>query len=355
MDKWDRLLVGEKSNVNTSRSKTSMDSIMDSDLLDPKSVENGKMVVCAREAPVPLVSTNLLSSRGERHLCLSLSAQRLRETDFGLREIETGTRSPLPRSPLPAIQTRQGTNILQRYGSTVLDLKRGPPPGINGDVLLQTASRGKGAVIWRPNAFVNPQMQQMVCLDQRTSPIRHSVRQMKEAIDSLYLASPRNLSVLLPSTRDHQNTSGPSVTCPLSIPFSNERVATPKAPVIDHRELWSKAGELSRTESDESCNSPGTAAGRSYEFGGRHRGTVPTEQIPPPSAPPPLPLHDFSKDHIDALPQTGHLPLLPAPKHSKIAEVQEERISELSVEERAALRDARRLSINKRADDCTCT
>ena len=355
MDKWDRLLVGEKSNVNTSRSKTSMDSIMDSDLLDPKSVENGKMVVCAREAPVPLVSTNLLSSRGERHLCLSLSAQRLRETDFGLREIETGTRSPLPRSPLPAIQTRQGTSILQRYGSTVLDLKRGPPPGINGDVLLQTASRGKGAVIWRPNAFVNPQMQQMVCLDQRTSPIRHSVRQMKEAIDSLYLASPRNLSVLLPSTRDHENTSGPSFTCPLSIPVSNERVATPKAPVIDHRELWSKAGELSRTESDESCNSPGTAAGRSYEFGGRHRGTVPTEQIPPPSAPPPLPLHDFSKDHIDALPQTGHLPLLPAPKHSKIAEVQEERISELSVEERAALRDARRLSINKRADDCTCT
>jgi hypothetical protein len=208
-----------------------------------------------------------------------------------------------------------------RYGGAVLEFSRSTSavPGVDRPITLQAASQGKGAVIWHPNL---------------------SAKRLQEMLGPSY--GPES------STRGRSgDLTSPSITSP--------RVAA----VIDHRELWSGAGNDSRRlpSSPLACTSPALPADVQHfsrtgaEPGTSQRSPATLRSLFPP---PPLPLHDFSKDRQNALPVTGHLDLLQAPNHAAGSdETSDQAMSECPPEERTAAVDERRRSIATRGEGCS--
>jgi len=189
-----------------------------------------------------------------------------------------------------------GWQVSPKCASNLLDFSRSQSTTApDRDVVLQAASRGKGAVIWRQSNS-HPQSQ--------TSGMWPGMRQ-------------------------------------------------PAVPVlIEHTELWSR---WSIDDSPEILSA---------------RGNIPLLSRGTPDAngaqatplrlklfPAPLPLHDFSKDRHDTLPNTGHLQLLPAPKHTGCTtlDAAQEFTADLTLDARAALKERRRRAISMRNDDCKWT
>jgi hypothetical protein len=286
MDKWDRILVGDEApSFNTARPRTGF-------------FPHSRQIASPREPRPPPDHT------GSGMLFTSLGiadAQRRKQPEW----IESGC------SP--------------RYGSHVLDFGRQLHGGQQREVVLQAASRSKGAVIWRPSATADVQKND-VC----SKVLRLSVGTENQCL-AFSPTQPRP---------------------PLHARLANGVHGHVDSPV-EHRELWAK-WEREHSFSPEKSRSPASInisalRGSPLDFG--------EPQRPPPSplmCPAPRPLHDFSKDRHDALPQTGHLELLPAPRHQRMQDSPSEATIDLLQEERVALAEERKRSFLGRSNDDSC-
>jgi len=127
----------------------------------------------------------------------------------------------------------------------------------------------------------------------------------------------------------------------------------PAVPVlIEHTELWSR---WSIDDSPEILSARGNIPLLSR--GTKDANGVQATPLRLKLFPAPLPLHDFSKDRHDTLPNTGHLQLLPAPKHTGCTTLNaaQEVTADLTLDARAALKERRRHAISMRNDDCKWT
>ena len=268
----------------------------------------------------------------------------------------------------------------------------GSTRGVAGETVLQAGTKGKGAVIWRPSNHAGGLQQQVsACVhsvDSQPNPVAQLMGRVRDTGPNSLLewqqmtmqrmavrvraagngdaengntqrvqASRQTLtsSVLSPKG---MLTSGSSSQCPapssaLGKLVSQSLDSSPlSSTVIDHCELWSNGFE--NTELLE--NDPGDS---DFNFG-----TSPSTDRSPLRKDlreprrllfaPPLPLHDFSKDKNDPLPQTGHLALLPAPRLPQVCDVSSEILVELLPDEHAALIDERKQSfVDWHATGCT--
>jgi len=261
MDPWDRLLVGDRAARR--------------DLAGPR----------AATAHIPRLSRQVFEQGNEEGMSSPLS----------------GIGSP-PYYNLSASSPRALDFRQKLAASSTFSPNRG--------MTLQPASRGKGAVIWRPDgAGARPQ-------------------QCASFGAGSGFGQPHWKSVLGSGNARRQG-----------------------AHTIEHRELWTRADDPLY---DDLIYADCLSARGNKPLPAQNSSDQQVHRSPARSTllcPPPLPLHDFSKDRRDALPQTGHLQLLPAPKHRRgLTDERAEGMVELSQERRAALREERRQSMAMRME-----
>lgn len=278
MDKWDSLLVGDKARNEFDRPRASTAYL-------PRTQRH---VFDQTDVAIPCGMGSPLSGIGSPHY------HRLGSLNCSSPRVNSG-------------------GVLacgdQRGSSGILSTDSG--------LALQPASRGKAAMLWRPDIGDGGGLARALDMSQqrRSSPCAGSA-----------------------SGQAHYKPS---------LELGNIQPVQQGAHTIEHRELWSR-------DDDPACDFNVLSARGNIPLLSRNC-SGPGQAIKSPlkltlNYPPPLPLHDFSKDRHDALPQTGHLQLLPAPNHVRLQDAQAEEMLEFSQERRAALREERKLSIAMRAE-----
>lgn len=216
-----------------------------------------------------------------------------------------------------------------RYGGAVLEFGRSTSgvPDLDRPITLQAASQGRGAVIWHPHVLAERLQQNLMPGHCPESAARGRGGGLQ--------------SVSSPTAYDRRAGHGMRSTAAL---------------VIEHRELWSGAGDGSPGLSSP-CAAPALPPAEG-PYSSRTCAEPSAVQQRAPAVlrslfPPPLPLHDFSKDRQNALPVTGHLQLLQAPNHAAGSDETAAAMLECTPEERAAVVEERRRSIATRSEGCS--